>query len=102
LSQTKSSPPVAYAGFCTGKYVRSQNGISWLRFFSRVDVKRETKRRLAGMVRGSKNNFVVYRVSKHQPSNPTRIAIRLIPVTGRDGRRGGFIILMSGYHIKGW
>jgi hypothetical protein len=31
------------------KYVRGQNGISWPKFFSRTDVKRGTKRRLAGI-----------------------------------------------------
>jgi Domain of unknown function(DUF2779) len=31
------------------KYVRGQNGISWPKFFSRVDVKPETKRRLVGI-----------------------------------------------------
>ena len=31
------------------KYVRSQSGISWPKFFDRVDAKRETKRRLAGI-----------------------------------------------------
>jgi Domain of unknown function(DUF2779) len=30
-------------------YVRGQNGISWPKFFSRVEVKRETKRRLGGI-----------------------------------------------------
>jgi hypothetical protein len=29
------------------KYIRGQNGISWPKFFTRVDVKRETKKRLA-------------------------------------------------------
>jgi hypothetical protein len=31
------------------KYVRGQNGISWPKFFGRVDVKREAKSRLAGI-----------------------------------------------------
>ena len=31
------------------KYVRGQNGVAWPRFFSRVDVKRDSKKRLSGI-----------------------------------------------------
>src|SRR5262249_18010672 len=39
------------------KYIRGLNGISWPKFFGRVDVKRETKRRLGGMETGLKTQL---------------------------------------------
>jgi hypothetical protein len=39
------------------KYVRGSNGISWPKFFGRVDVKRETKKRFVGIERRLKTQF---------------------------------------------